>query len=192
MLKNACQGEPKPGDKNYESYMNQALNKDFADGAYGLDSFATFPIPPSSYRRNQFGGSYPVWTRKDLIEARDKQVIRKQAEADAALAKERALEEMHGGPAGLKRKREDDANELRLAQLKKANDERIEQMATKMVNVRMAAGGSELPALNDVIPKPQAKTMFNITDTGLHSLHNHVHQSVIQHSLYLFLLFFCL
>ena len=50
MLKNACRTEPKPGDPAYEKYVNEALSRDFADGAYGLYSFATFPIPPSTHR----------------------------------------------------------------------------------------------------------------------------------------------
>ena len=99
--------------------------------------------------------------------AREQQDIRKAAAAASDAAKERALEDLHGGPAGLKRKREDDANEAKIAEMKKLKDLWIEQMAAKVVDMRLNVAPLPIPAMNAVIPKPQAKTMFDVTDTGL-------------------------
>jgi len=165
---------PRPKDPG----PNDVLAEDRALSHYGLTSLKDIPIA----RYNLYmGHSYPVWRRGDLAIAKMEKEQKEFAERVAANeVAEQELERQYGGKEGLKRKRDDDAAEAEQQKAKYLfeldRSAKVARMAVVVEDMFAAdisisdTALAALPKLDTNMAKPQAKTMFRLTDPGIVSV----------------------
>lgn len=153
--------------------MPTVLAKDRACSEYNL-TLADLDNIPCSYR-SCHGNGYKVWKTSELRDYKDKKKeLDRLAKIKEEEDRENALIAQYG-VEGLRQKRDKEAQALkekeRQAAAEKKRSARCNEMVELMVNVRKALGDEISPPLHftteSIVAKPQAKSLFGLTDTVL-------------------------
>ena len=153
--------------------MPNVLAEDRACSEFGLTVTDLDKIP-CSYR-SCHGNPYKVWKTRELSEYKDNKRERERlAEIKEEEDRENALIAKYG-VEGLKRKREEEKHALeeksRQEAYEKARNVRCNEMVELLVKVRKTLGDQISPPLQftseSIVAKPQAKSLFGLTDTIL-------------------------